>query len=111
NDLLILAPQAFAYYLPAYLIATVEEPEAIDLALDAVVLSLTAPEPDDAVVGEWFEERFDRLTPLQREAARRELEFIAITLSHTFSRSGPQLAVSRWPKSWRQGCSLRLARS
>src|SRR5215472_1691799 len=50
-SLLLLAPPAFYYFLPAYLITAVAEPVESDLVTDAALMALSPPDSGDP--GAW----------------------------------------------------------
>jgi Family of unknown function (DUF6714) len=74
--LLLMSPDAFRFYLPAYVLAAVEHSRRSDLAPAAVVQSLTPPSRD-AASARWFEERVRGLSNEQRAALRGALQVIA----------------------------------
>jgi len=46
----VFTDEAFAYYLPAYLIAAIQDPDALDVVADFILYSLARPERGPAIV-------------------------------------------------------------
>ena len=68
-------PIAFHYWLPAYLVAAIEDPEELDVGLDSLISSLF-PERDGSSFQAEQQERFALLTNEQKLAVISTLEFI-----------------------------------
>ena len=68
-------PEAYHFYLPAYLIATAENYAQVDVVSDAVVFGLKSDgrSPDSLA---FHQERMNRLTTSQRKAIKLFLEFL-----------------------------------
>jgi len=73
-----LTPEAYRFYLPAFLVAGSLHYDEADLIPDSVVFSLLPPsDPHDIVVyGEIDKKRREIFTPAQRAAVRAFLEFL-----------------------------------
>jgi hypothetical protein len=98
EDLLLLSAEAFHHYLPAFLIASVEQPRDVDLVPAAVLLSLTAPDADsDPVARRYYDDRIGRLDAAQRDAVESFLRYAATHLGELFTRDEPATALRRWP--------------
>lgn len=46
----VFTDEAFAYYLPAYLIAAIEDPDTLDVVTDNILFALSAPGRGPAVI-------------------------------------------------------------
>ena len=68
-------PVAFHYWLPAYLIAAIEDPEELDAGLDSLISSLFPQRGGSSFLTEQ-QERFSLLTNEQKLAVIATLEFI-----------------------------------
>ena len=68
-------PLAFHFWLPAYLIAAIEDPEELDSGLNSLISSLL-PERDNSPSVIEHQERIALLTNEQRRAVIATLEFI-----------------------------------
>ena len=66
-----LAPAAFAYYTPSFLVGVVPQPEFMDLALEAILPSNRQRKPR----GEWWSMYADSFTPPQRAALQAFLAY------------------------------------
>jgi len=68
--LTVLTPQAFAYYLPAYLIADIEDPEEADIIIDSLMYHLSSSmSPDRSQAIRSY------LSSEQKDAVRRYFEY------------------------------------
>jgi hypothetical protein len=83
--LFLLAPRAWHFYLPAYLITALVAPRESDLAAASVVVSLTPdrPDPDSTT---WVGERVRLLSAEQRSALERWLDHLATSRPWELSR-------------------------
>jgi hypothetical protein len=57
DDLPLFTPAAFAYFLPAYLLACMEAPDEVDTAFDSVIFNLTPPLSDGGWQIRFFQAR------------------------------------------------------
>ena len=106
EDLLFMTAEAFAFYLPAYLLACIVDPREADLALDSVVQFLTKPEGEDPYWTTFFEERVRALNWKQRAGVRHFLEYIADRDAETdFVVEGVQRALIYWRQVTTNGSS------
>ena len=64
----LFEPAAFAYYLPAWLLACLQAPAEVDSALDAVIFSLTPPARQRGWQSRFFAERARLFTPAETVA-------------------------------------------
>lgn len=71
-------PEAYSFFLPAYLLATLDDYFEADVIPGSVIFSLIPPtDPQDvAIYGELSRRRLQALRPEQREAIRSFLEFL-----------------------------------
>lgn len=74
-NLPFFSPEALAYYLPAFMLVALDEPEGSET--DKIVFSLMPPAPDDAERTSYFQRMVSRFTPEQREVIRDFLEMAA----------------------------------
>jgi len=70
-----LTPEAFRYFLPAYMLGKLLHPTEADVAGDFIVYSLVPPKEDDHLVA--WRKQLEPLTPAQKRAVRMFLEVIA----------------------------------
>jgi hypothetical protein len=75
--LLLLAPRAWHFYLPAYLIAALVGPRESDLGAASVVVSLTRPEDVNPDATTWVGERVRLMSVEQRSALAGWLDHLA----------------------------------
>ncbi len=68
-------PPAYCYWMPAYLIAAVEDPEELGQGVDSIVDSLT-PEEEGSPFRQEQRERVESLTHEQRRAVISILEYL-----------------------------------
>lgn len=64
----VFTEEAFAYYLPAYLIAAIEDPDTLDVVTDFILYSLAGKERGPAVIA--------RLDAAQRSVLREYLQLV-----------------------------------
>jgi Family of unknown function (DUF6714) len=100
DALLLLTADAFRFYLPAYMVAMVTEPEESDLVPAAVVLSLTPPDDSDDL-NAWFAERVAGLSMAQRLTIRELLEYASTALGPLFPGGEPDRALEYWAREKR----------
>ncbi|KFA90911.1 DUF6714 family protein [Archangium violaceum] len=95
-----LSSEGFRYYLPAYLLAALEDHGNL---MPHTVYGLTLPQgssPEEQRLRAWQLERFEVLSPTQKRAVRAFLEFARDEASHYFSQGQePRLALERY---WEQ---------
>lgn len=97
ESLLLLAPPAFHYFLPAYLIAAVAGPGESDLVAAAVLMALSPPESGDPGAWAWFNDRVGLLSAEQRDAIRHWLAHIAAERAAEFPDGKPaRLLAGYW---------------
>ena len=75
SALSFFTPEAYQFYVPAYLIATAENYAQVDVVSDAVVFSLKADGRSPESLA-FYKVRMMRLTSAQREAIRLFLELL-----------------------------------
>lgn len=73
--LFFFTPQAYRYFLPAYLLAVLEDYEASDIISNVLITTLTPPSEDDERFV-YFLARFDLLTNSQKRVITGFLEFM-----------------------------------
>ncbi|HZI08286.1 MAG TPA: DUF6714 family protein [Archangium sp.] len=92
-----LSSEGFRYYLPAYLLAALEEHGNL---MPHTVYGLTLPaesSPEDLTLRAWQLERFEGLSPTQKRAVRAFLEYARDEASHYFSQGQePRLALTSY---------------
>ena len=100
NSSNFLSPEGFRHYLPAYLIAALDDygdllPHTVyNLIpnLNPDDLSLEKPEPQDGK-----HERFERLSPTEKQAVRAFLEYVRDEYAYYFFQGeAPRLALERY---------------
>lgn len=75
SSLSFFSPEAYRYYLPAFLLASVLSYRAAGMVPGATVFSLTAPRTQGKIM-DWFLERIRGLTPSQKAVIKEFLEFM-----------------------------------
>jgi hypothetical protein len=76
SGIFFLTPEAYRFYLPAYLIAGSLHYDQADLIPDSVVSSITPP--SDERNFDVYQRRMEGLTPPQRKALRSFLQFLKL---------------------------------
>ena len=80
DGLCFMTPEAFRFYLPAYLLACILDYDEADTAFGCAIMLLTEPRPGDrryrAWSEAWFQKRVEAMTADQRLAIRRFLEYV-----------------------------------
>lgn len=92
--LFLLTPEAFRYYLPAYMRAAILDPVEADLVPAAVVMALTPSERDEGITS-LVRARLRDLTPPQRRAVAATLRYFASALSDHFQGDEARVALER----------------
>jgi hypothetical protein len=72
----LLAPEAFRYFLPAYLISCIDARNQIDVAWDSVIFNLTPPKARTGSRWDRFEQRITGFTRGQGDAILNLLAFM-----------------------------------
>lgn len=92
-----LSSEGFRYYLPAYLLAALEDHGNL---MPHTVYGLTLPpgsSPEELRLRVWQLGRFEGLSPAQKRAVREFLEYARDAASHYFSQGQePRLALERY---------------
>ena len=92
-----LSLEGFRYYLPAYLLAALEDHGNL---MPHTVYGLTLPQgssPEEQRLRAWQLERFEGLSSTQKRAVRAFLEYARDEASHYFSQGQePRLALERY---------------
>jgi hypothetical protein len=73
-SIFFLSPEAYQFYLPAYLLCSILHYAESDKIPDSIVFSLIPP--IDAKVAELYRKRVQRFTPVQKRAIRSFLRFM-----------------------------------
>lgn len=81
--------KAFQYYLPAYLIWTLRNPDSSDYAGDSTLLALDPGTPDESL-HDFRKSKFALLTPKQRRLVREVLSHFA---DHEYFGESAELAL------------------
>ena len=76
ESIFFLTPEAFRYYLPAYLSASVRDSEGVDIIPETLAFALTPPAGDDPVASK-KQARIAAFDDRQRRAIAAFLEFLA----------------------------------
>lgn len=66
----LFTPEAFGFYLPAYMVACIDAPHEVDVALDSVLFRLTPPLPASGWRWDFFQARVQGFKALQVDAIR-----------------------------------------
>ena len=74
-NLPFFSPEAFRFYLPAFLVVALEDPEGNEF--DKIVFNLLPPPPNDSEDVEYFAKMVAGLSRTQREVIRDFLELVA----------------------------------
>lgn len=97
----LFEPAAFAYYLPAWLMACLQAPAEVDSALDSVIFNLTPPSRQRDWQSRFFAERAHLFTPaettaiaafLAYEQAREQADWASAGVTPPPERLGRPLA-------------------
>lgn len=94
SALSFFSPEAFRYYLPAFLLAAITDIDAADIAVDSTISNLTVP--DDANLLASFWENISGLTESEKKAIQAFLEFMRDVHGNDYPRWGPQEALRRY---------------
>jgi hypothetical protein len=76
SSLSFFSPEAYRYYLPAFLLASVLNYRSAGMVPLSTILSLIAPKKQGKMMMDWFLGRVSGLTPAQKAAIREFLEFM-----------------------------------
>jgi hypothetical protein len=98
HDLPFFSPAGLSYYLPAYLFAALEP---LGDTLEFTVYHVD-PETEDADQREYWAERFERMTPAQKNAIRMWLEYVRDEMvPRQMFRTTVQAALDKyWGREW-----------
>jgi hypothetical protein len=92
-----LSSEGFRYYLPAYLLAALDD---YGNRMPMIVYGLTPHDessPEERELRDWQLERFEGLTTAQKRAVRAFLEYARDEASHYFSQGeSPRIALERY---------------
>lgn len=72
----LFTPEAFRYYLPAYMLESISLPESEDILKDVVPFNLMPPSDRNAPDGTFFMERAAQFTVQEREAIASYLSLV-----------------------------------
>lgn len=96
HDLALFSVEGFLFYLPAYLLAAVDDFWDVR---EFVLSRLTLPE--ETQQRELTLKQFERLTPAQKNAVRASLEFFQDEARGELSRAHVSTALERyWDRNW-----------
>ncbi|MGH8630775.1 MAG: DUF6714 family protein [Burkholderiales bacterium] len=84
----LFTPAAFAYFLPAYLLACLEAPEEVDTAFDSVIFALTPPATRKGWQWRFFKDRITLFDRAQAEAVAAFLDLAAQREIEEWAREG-----------------------
>ncbi len=100
DSLPFLSPQAFRFYLPAYLITAIRHYEDGDTLFEFVVYQLTPPrDKRDKREWKWFRQNVEVMNAAQSDAICRFLEYVQRRYPNDFPNGEPQYALDTY---WRQ---------
>jgi uncharacterized protein DUF6714 len=94
DSLFFFTPEAYRYYLPAFMIAAVQSYADMDIVVINLVHTLIPPAKGQD--HNRFEARMQGLNPRQRSAVRRFLEFLKSAHAQDFPRNDLQLALETY---------------
>jgi hypothetical protein len=94
----LLSEDAFRYYIPAYLVACLDDRSGIDVAWDSVIFLLTPGKTPDA----WFLARARGFSPSQVEAIVCFLEFQYASEKIAWEGDEPPQEFERALRYWRE---------
>ncbi|NJL88244.1 MAG: hypothetical protein HC886_23475 [Leptolyngbyaceae cyanobacterium SM1_1_3] len=93
-SLSLFTPEAFHYYLPTFILASVLHPDEVDTLPDSVFYSLTPPEEEGAEMDK-FRRRTENFNATQRESIREYIELYT-TIETSYSDSKKERAINFW---------------
>ena len=98
--LTFMSPEAFRYYLPAFLLVVAERFGEADLLVKTVISSLT-PRRDQSnrALVEFVRKRLEGFTPEQREAIRLFLEYVKREHGQEYLFGELDAALEHWKKA------------
>ena len=96
-SLSLFTPEAFRYYLPTFILASVLHSDEVDTLPDSVFCSLTPPEQEGTEMDE-FLKRVGSFSALQREAIREYIK-LYITIETSYSDPKRERAIKFWSKT------------
>jgi hypothetical protein len=97
DSLPFLSPEAFRFYLPAYMITAIRHYEDADTLPEYVVYQLASP-ADNTTEKHWFLQNAIGLTIEQRRAVVSFLEYMEKKHGADFPNGEPQRALRYWTK-------------
>ncbi len=74
DDLALMTPLAFHYFIPAYMVHCLRTPLEVNTACTSVVHDLTPPNPGSEVMTRWWSQRIETFNAAQREVIVAFLE-------------------------------------
>ena len=89
-----MSPEAFRFYLPAYMVITINDYKEADTAGDAAMFAVTPPA--DRSLVPWWQERISGFNAKQRSAIRSFLEYVDEKHAQDFPVHGPKDALFYW---------------
>lgn len=92
----LLGPSAFRFFLPAYLLACLEDEPDLDTAPSNVVSSLSPPEPGDAASERAFFERAAAFTVAEARAIAAYLQLARDRESDGSAENAARRALDYW---------------
>jgi hypothetical protein len=98
--LTFMSPEAFRYYLPAFLLVLVENFQEADVLVETVISSIT-PRRDQSkpALVEFVRLRLEGFTPEQREAIRLFLEYMKREHGQEYLFGELDAALEHWKKA------------
>jgi hypothetical protein len=88
ESLPLLTPEAFRYYLPAYMLGVFEHWNDVDVVRDSVLYNLTPPNERSGRKWEFFRTRADQFTPSEGAAIASFLRFMSDRYQADWAASG-----------------------
>ena len=97
--LTFMSPEAFRYYLPAFLLAVAEHFGEVDVLVQTVISSITPRRDKNRTLVEFVRERLEGFTPEQRGAIRLFLEYMKRELGQEYLFGELDAALEHWSKA------------
>ena len=93
DKLPLFTPEAFLYFLPAFMIYSLREPES--QVCEFLIYGLTRKKPTN----EWWQERFSKLTEAQKSACSYILRWLLPNPEHIYIADDIRKSLEMWWKT------------
>jgi hypothetical protein len=90
DKLSLFTPHAFQYFLPAFMLYSLDEPSSI--VCELLVYSLIAPKENN----DWWQKRLDKFMPNQKAACGHFLRWIQLQPKYGSDSEDIESAVAQW---------------